>query len=314
MSQPCELCGGIGLIRVDSGAAPCPCQVEAKAKHRLKIAAIPSTFHEATLDNYQVTPGTQKAVLLARRFIEEFVPGQTRMGLLFTGPVGLGKTHLATGIVRELVTHKGADARFADVRQLLERIRSSFDADSKETQFDILRPFYSASLVVIDELGAERRTEWVGETVDLLIGGLYNAGTCTIVTTNYPNAPVGGWGDSAVESGNSFARGTRRETLGDRIGARMYSRLQQMCKVIEMTGPDWRINGGQGAQKESGPGAPEDAKTEAAHANGTGAASRNSPQQPRPVRTGHGRSHGGDADTSMPLLWEQHSDDPEKDR
>jgi DNA replication protein DnaC len=121
-----------------------------------------------------------------------------------------------------------------DLRELLDRLRSSYDERATENQAQIMRPIFAADLVVIDELGAARPTDWIFETQELLIGGLYNRMVPTVVTTNLPNLAAG----AAAASG--YERAARPETLGDRIGMRMFSRLQEMCRTVTMNGPDWR--------------------------------------------------------------------------
>ena len=195
-------------------------------------------FRDATLANFKTSRTTETAHLMARRFVEEFSPiavGPRVPGLLLTGSVGVGKTHLAAGIIRALVEKLGIEARFVDVRELLDRLRSSYGDDARESHGQILYPILSADLVVIDELGAARPSDWVFETIELLIGGLYNRMAPVVVTTNLANLAPG-----ANAGGNEYARAVRQETLGDRIGARMWSRLQQMCISVDMTGPDQR--------------------------------------------------------------------------
>ncbi len=235
----CERCGGIGLVRTESGAArPCSCQAELERVLRLKRARIPAGFQAATLENFKPTEGTRRAVALALQFVEEFTPGmrsERLPGLLLAGTVGVGKTHLAVGIMRALIERKGIEGRFVDVRELLDRLRSSYGADAGESQAAIMRPFFNVDLVVIDELGAARPSDWVFETIELLIGGLYNRMTPTIVTTNLANLGAGG-----QAAANDYERAARPETLGDRIGTRMWSRLQQMCLNVEVSGKDFR--------------------------------------------------------------------------
>jgi DNA replication protein DnaC len=206
---------------------------------RMNRIGIPVSFATATLATYLVTgPGTLQALSWSQRYVEEFIPGTTRQGLLFTGSVGVGKTHLAIGIVRQLVEDKGIEARMVDMRVLLEQLRTSYDKrdQDQESQSQILRPIFKADVILIDELGAAKPSEWVLETGELLIGTAYNQAKPMIVTTNFPNLAPG-------DEGTQYLRSTRPETLGDRIGMRMWSRLQQMCKAIGITGPDWRKKG-----------------------------------------------------------------------
>jgi DNA replication protein DnaC len=235
----CEKCHGIGLVRIPEKnlSVACECQQGAEAAARLRRAAIPPTYQHATFFNFQKLKHTANALGLAWRFCEEFVPGraQRSRGLLLTGSVGTGKTHLSVAALRELTEKKGIEGRFVDVRDLLDRLRSSYDENAGESQARILGRISKADLVVIDELGSARPSDWVFETIELLIGRLYNECIPVIVSTNLPNLQPGG-----SANGNEYSRAARPETLGDRIGARMWSRLQEMCTAVDMTGPDWR--------------------------------------------------------------------------
>jgi DNA replication protein DnaC len=237
----CEICDGIGIVPTAIGSRPCACQVEEQARLRLLRAQIPLGFAGCTLDNFRPCPHTKEALMMARHYAQEFIPGvrdQDLPGLLLSGSVGVGKTHLAAAILRSTIETKGIEGRFVTVPALLDRLRASYDNGATETPAQILRPIMGADLVVIDELGASRPTDWVFDTIELLIGSLYNAMRPVIVTTNYPNLKPG-----AAPAQNEYARAARPETLYDRIGARMWSRLQQMCRPVDMIGPDWRARG-----------------------------------------------------------------------
>jgi DNA replication protein DnaC len=98
---------------------------------------------------------------------------------------------------------------------------------------------FEAEVLVLDELGASKPTDWVWDTVAHILNTRYNDRRTTIITTNYANA--GPLGTEADVSTRSAARAAmREETLGDRIGERMRSRLQEMCVVVEMRGEDFR--------------------------------------------------------------------------
>jgi DNA replication protein DnaC len=104
----------------------------------------------------------------------------------------------------------------------------------RETELEILRPVFDAEVLVLDELGAAKPTDWVWDTVAHILNTRYNDRRTTIITTNYPNqGPLG-------TVGGDVAGRLREETLGDRIGERMRSRLQEMCVVVEMQGEDFR--------------------------------------------------------------------------
>jgi DNA replication protein DnaC len=172
----------------------------------------------------------------ACKFVEEYPLDNT--GLLLIGSIGVGKTHLAVGIIKELVVSKGIPCLFYDYRELLKQIQNSYNDSVKATELEVLRPVFETEVLALDELGAVKPTEWVWDTVSLILNTRYNENRTTIITTNYP--------DDAARDGNGtsdFARAQRSargETLGDRIGERMRSRLHEMCRIVKMEGADFR--------------------------------------------------------------------------
>jgi DNA replication protein DnaC len=154
--------------------------------------------------------------------------------MLLTGPIGCGKTHLAVGIMKELMAQKSAACLFWDYRELLKQIQNSYNASVQATEMQVLRPVFEAEVLVLDELGAAKPTEWVWDTVSHILNTRYNDKRTTIITTNYKDQAA-----AAAESG--AVRSTREETLGDRIGERMRSRLHEMCRVVRVEGEDFRM-------------------------------------------------------------------------
>jgi len=143
----------------------------------------------------------------------------------------VGKTHLAVGITKELLS-KGIGCLFCDYRDLLKQIQNSYNDSVKTTELEVLRPVLETEVLVLDELGAVKPTEWVWDTVSLILNTRYNDNRTTIITTNFDNKPAG-----ALAGPRGAAR---EETLGDRIGERMRSRLNEMCRIIKMDGEDFR--------------------------------------------------------------------------
>ena len=160
-------------------------------------------------------------------------------GLLLTGSIGVGKTHLAVGILQALVAERGATGLFYDYRDLLKQVQNSYNRQVQATELEILQPVFEAEVLVLDELGASKPTDWVWDTVAHILNTRYNDRRTTIITTNYANA--GPLGAEAGQSAFAQARtASREETLGDRIGERMRSRLQEMCVAVEVRGTDFR--------------------------------------------------------------------------
>jgi DNA replication protein DnaC len=118
------------------------------------------------------------------------------------------------------------------------------------TELEILRPVFEAEILLLDELGAVKPTDWVWDTVAHVLNTRYNDKRTTLITTNYPNLPsallqaqstsVTDRDVSRIVPTNAAARAMREETLGDRIGERMRSRLQEMCITVSMQGDDFR--------------------------------------------------------------------------
>jgi DNA replication protein DnaC len=146
----------------------------------------------------------------------------------------LGKTHLAAGILRRLIQERGVRGLFCDYRELLKSIQNSYNSEVRTTELELLKPVFAAEVLVLDDLGAQKPNEWVWDTVALILNTRYNDKQTTIITTNYPDLGAGGGGQTELE------RAAREQTLGDRIGDRMRSRLAEMCVRVEMTGEDFR--------------------------------------------------------------------------
>jgi len=208
--------------------------VSQRAEKLLAQARIPARYQHCGLGNFDAEYGgpnasLSNAALMAGRFVEEY-PSQ-KNGLLFLGSIGVGKTHLAVGIIQELINSKGVPCLFYDYRELLKEIQNSYNPSVSATEMSILRPVFDAEVLVLDELGAVKPTEWVWDTVSLILNTRYNDVRTTVITTNLADAPA---------AAAAPARGLREETLGDRIGERMRSRLHEMCRKVEMQGQDFR--------------------------------------------------------------------------
>ena len=240
MADICSICEGAGLRVVERDgrrfAEECVCRVAERAARRLRRAGIPRRYEHCILESFDTSfPSENRslssALLLAKRFVESYPVETDGKGLLLTGSIGVGKTHLAVGILQALVMERGATGLFYDYRDLLKQVQNSYNAQVRETELEVLRPVFDAEVLVLDELGAAKPTDWVWDTVAHILNTRYNDRRTTIITTNYANlGPLGG------EAGGRV----REETLGDRIGERMRSRLQEMCVVVEMQGEDFR--------------------------------------------------------------------------
>ncbi len=258
-SAVCPRCGGLGLtlMRRDGRqfAAECICRTERKAAQRLKRAHIPERYTHCSLESFDTgfrgaDPSLGIALMATRRFADGYPLETEGRGLLLTGNIGSGKTHLAVGLLCELIEQRGATGIFCDYRDLLKEIQNSYNPHVATTELEILRPVFEAEILVLDELGAVKPTDWVWDTVAHVLNTRYNDKKTTLITTNYANLPsamaqtqpasVSDRDISRATPASAAARVMREETLGDRIGERMRSRLQEMCIPIAMHGADFR--------------------------------------------------------------------------
>ncbi len=241
----CAVCEDLGtVIREVEGnrfASPCSCRRERQRQQRLTRTGIPRKFLNARLGTFNAAgldPSVNWALMLARGIVKTYPFPDSDRGLLLAGTCGVGKTHLAAALLAELVLDHGASGRFWDVGELLVQLKRGFSRVPAEagdtpvrTEGDLFEELRRVEVLVLDDLGAARVTDWSFDEIWLMIGARYNANLLTVFTSNYPNLGVGE---------GKLVGGVRQETLGDRVGARTFSRLQEMCRPIEMIGADYR--------------------------------------------------------------------------
>src|SRR6476660_6522722 len=243
-TEVCPVCGGSGWKSAgsDRRVVRCDCRLKLRGEALLSCSRIPKRYEHCELSNFEFE-GPHAHLMRARmeacKFAEEYPLENT--GLLLIGSIGVGKTHLAVGILKELISGKGIACLFYDYRELLKQIQNSYNDSVKATELDVLRPVFETEVLVLDELGAVKPTEWVWDTVSLILNTRYNDNRTTIITTNFPNLPAAKFKSNLGPRHREAADyATAEETLGQRIGDRMRSRLQEMCRIIEMDGEDFR--------------------------------------------------------------------------
>ena len=215
----CEECFGTGT-KLDpvKGALPCPCRKQDRFKKLIAAARIPRRYGKCSFANFNSSPGTSQdnALLHAHKFANEY-PAVER-GLLFMGPAGVGKTHLAVSIIKDLI-EKGFAGLFYEFGSLLKEIQDSYNPISKSSELKVLAPVFQADVLVLDELGATVPTDWVRDTMYQIINKRYNDKKLTIFTTNYSD---------------------KNKELEERVTYRLRSRLFEMCTNVVIDGEDYR--------------------------------------------------------------------------
>ena len=231
--MPCPLCDDTGWKPVEENGVRrvvrCECWREQVGQTRLADSNIPKRYQHCTLANFRAyNESLQHALEAARLLTERFPTASTReqlgRGLFLDGAPGVGKTHLAVAVLKAIVEKSAARALFYDTRDLLRVIRSTYDPSIRTTELEVLRPVMTVDLLVLDDLGAEKTSEWVEETMNLIVNTRYNERRVTIFTSNYLDIPDD----------------TDSNSLLFRIGHRMRSRLHEMCDFLEMDGADYR--------------------------------------------------------------------------
>lgn len=244
----CPKCGGTGWLIVEraglSGAEKCDCVATTRNEAILENSRIPRNYDRASLDTFVLprdnpvaSSGLGSALLHAKGFARDF-PGVNPPGLMLIGEPGTGKTHLAVGVMKVLL-EKGHECVFFDYQNLLDRIRSSYDAASGTSDRQAYATALDCDVLLLDDLGAHRVTEWVEDIVTSIITHRCNQRKPLIATTNLPDPDITG---KIVDYTGSGGVAVYKKTLAEAIGTRARSRLFEMCKVIKMqVTEDYRV-------------------------------------------------------------------------
>lgn len=238
-SGTCSRCNGRGwVIRDDGGAGlaePCDCKTEGLVPRLLSAAGVPARYADCSFDNFRTDFPEEsgrgqllQARTVAQRYVEEFLTERgtfEEFGLLFVGPPGVGKTHLAVAVLHELIHRYRIHGLFVDFTSLIHRIQSTFDPGAVDTKHRILQQVTNAEVLVLDELGAQKPSAWVMEILYLVMNARYAARLPTIFTTNLRLDDEGSEDvhlDGAVQP-------RREDRLSRRIPASLVSRLYEMA-------------------------------------------------------------------------------------
>jgi len=269
----CPKCGGTGwrtVAVVGKGgaareAALCDCAGDDRLERLLMAARIPKRYEDCDFPSYDTNhydlqengpnaslynQSLQQAKTVVVGFAREY-PNVEESGLLLMGGCGVGKTHLAVAVLKSLIG-RGHAALFCDYRELLKQIQASYNPDRQATELEVLEPVLTCELLLLDDLGSSKPSAWALETVGHILNTRYNEKRVTLITTNYLDAAPGKDGQAAVPrdtfaekrtlrmpSGQAVAE-HREESLAQRVGERIRSRLYEMCRTVEIYAPDYR--------------------------------------------------------------------------
>src|SRR5215472_13561200 len=198
--ENCTLCRGTGwkMVPRPDGAAgrvavACDCGMQERAGRLMERARIPKRYEHCDFESYvtdladgktwttQHAQSLKNAKLLTQAFVRDY-PTSAEKGLLLMGPSGAGKTHLAVAALKELI-RRGHAGLFCDYRELLKEIQASYNPASESTEMGILEPIRIVEVLVLDDLGASRPSDWVRDIVEIVLNARYNKNLATLITT-----------------------------------------------------------------------------------------------------------------------------------
>jgi len=218
---PFGLCDGSGFVYDEetNTAFDCRCRPQrvAQAKAQSLSAVIPRRYRDVAFERPPVTDIDPQVVSATRRFAETIDEQlDAGRGLWFMGPVGTGKTTLAM-LVSKAALKAGRSVAIYSLPRLLNEIRRSFDTGGSHV--NLLDRLAGVDLLHIDDVGAERKTDWVLEELYSIVNGRYEDQRSIVITTNILD----------------------REALCEQVGERTVSRLTEMCDELPLEGHDRRM-------------------------------------------------------------------------
>lgn len=192
-----------------------------KVSRLLGISGMGERFWGRRFSTFQVTDDIRQAYLKARKFCKDYEENSKTRGLMFMGPYGTGKTHLAAAILQELA-EQGTPGVFVVVPELLNKLRRGIDDEKARKEGDELVDMAKTTPVLfLDDLGAQNPTAWVKEQLYLLVNYRYERMLPIVVTTN--------------------CRGAELEAS---IGTRVTSRIMEMAQPVIVDTKDYRRTAG----------------------------------------------------------------------
>ena len=254
----CPHCLGTGVVVEEADGERwmrrCECRESRERERALGAAGIPVRYRDYRLHTFKhEKPTLDRAYQAAKKFAADYPT--VAKGLLFMGFPGLGKTHLAVGVLQLLAAGQGASCRFCDFSELLSALRTRYAFNSFD-DYTLVKPLLDCDVLLIDDLGAMKIRDWTLDVLSYVVNQRYVTNKILIATTNFldPESAAGApakYSELVTSNPESYGRtapapiptpmGNRtEETLAERVGSRLRSRLFEMCDVVKIEGDDYR--------------------------------------------------------------------------
>jgi DNA replication protein DnaC len=223
-------------------ARMCHCELRRVRVRWYNEAGIPAKFAEARLKDAVQDRHNKEAILAFQAMAKEYRHGY--QGILLMGQPGSGKTYLMCAFLHELILNRGVPAQFRDFFHLLADLRSGYSQDRPESE--LIGPLVDVEVLAIDELGKGRNTPWEQNILDVIISHRYNNKKTTLFTSNYTESRASTLAERLRSKDNPTGDPEEvRDTLRERVGPRIHSRLREMCHFVPLGGEDRRAVEGE---------------------------------------------------------------------
>jgi DNA replication protein DnaC len=221
----CQICNDTGWVHKGNLVYRCQCrlvEITDSISQRMKI---PRRYKDKSLENFEVNEKYGHDLVIKKIMNYITSPSYKKgKGLILIGPPGVGKTHLAVGILKEFFLKRRIVGLFRDTKSLLFDLRATFDGSSSTRE--MLEEVLETPILVLDDLGSERLSDWARDILHYIIIQRYNELRPIIITTNLEL-------EADIEL-------SKNDSLEERMGKPIMSRISEICEPIYVAGEDKR--------------------------------------------------------------------------